>query len=252
MSESAGRDRGGGSKPRIGEEAKEVYLTAMRRGARQEDAARAAGFSRSAFSRLRGRDAGFARSFDDAVAFSSGPRYVSAGKGRVLQLRRFRRVPFTDERKRVFLEYFAATCNLADSAEAAGVCASTVLKHLAADAEFAALFRTALEQGYARLEAALLQRRLYAQERLRWIEPGSEAEPEFERALKLLQRWERRDGTLGLRRNGPRRTQPRTFDEAIEAIERKLKAIGVPIREVPPEDEGEGEGEGGSEGEKGA
>ena len=237
MGDSAGRNKGGGSKARIGEGAKCVCLNALRRGARHEEAAREAGFSRSAFFRLRRRDPAFAALWEDAIDHSSGPRYVCGGKSRLIQLRRNRRVAFTEERKRVFLEHFAATCNLAASAEAAGVSQGVVFDHRKSDPVFAAGLQASLEQGYERLEAYVLQRRLEAQQALQRTEAKGEPEPEFERALKLLQRWERKDGRLGPREIGHGRIKRGTFDEAIEAIERKLKALGIPVRQVPPDAE---------------
>jgi hypothetical protein len=221
-------------KGRIDGKAMGVFLTEIRRGARLDAAARAAGFSRSAFHRLCQRDGEFARLYADALSFSSGPRYICPGKGRPLQLRRNRRVTFTDERKAAFLSRFAGTCNFAAAAEAAGVCESTVFNHLHSDPAFAEGFRAAMPIGYMRLEAALVQRRIEAQERLKAIAPSGEPEPEFERALKLLQRWERKDGTLGPK-GKPGKIRQWSFDEAIDALERKLKAVGIPIAEAPDE-----------------
>lgn len=236
MSGRDGDSARGGGRRRIDDEARGTFLAALRRGARHEDAARAAGFSRSAFFRLRDRDPDFAAMWEDAIEHSAGPRYVTPGKGRRLQLRRNRSVRFTEKRREMFLDRFAGTCNLTEAAEYAGVDDSTVFAHRAKDPDFAARFQDALEQSYKRLEADLVRRRIEAQQRLKAIEANGEPEPEFERALKLLQRWERKDGTLGPRKVAHGRTKRWTFDEAIDAIERKLKALGIPIRDVPPEE----------------
>jgi hypothetical protein len=236
MGDSAGGNKGGGSKPHIGEEAKGTFLTALRRGARHEDAARAAGFCRSSFYRLRDRDPDFAALWANAIAHSSGLRYVSPGKGRQLQLRRNRNVRFTEKRQDIFLDHFAGTCNLAEAAEAAGVSEKTVLAHRARDPNFAARFQQALEQGYARLEADILRRRVEAQQRLKAIEPTGEPEPEFERALKLLQRWDRKDGRLGLRVVAHGRQKGMSFEDAMELLDRRLEALGIPIAGAPEEE----------------
>jgi hypothetical protein len=64
---------------------------------------------------------------------------------------------FGKERKEVFLEWFAATCNARLSAEKAGINEKTVYKHLAKDPEFLDGFGRAVQIGYVRLEARELQ-----------------------------------------------------------------------------------------------
>lgn len=238
-----GRKRRRGGRPRIDEAAKRVYLAQLGRGAEEAEAARAAGFTRSAFHRLRRRDAGFAALHEAAMDRSRGPRFISPGKGRALQVRRNRRVFFTDRRKEIFLDHFAGTCNLTAAAEAAGVSESTVFKHLARDEELAARFREALAIGHARLEADVLQRRLEGQKRLKAIEPTGEPEPEFDRAMKLLQRWDRKDGTLGRRSVGHGHVRRWTFDEAIKLLARKLEHLEGKPGLPPPEGPGEGNGD---------
>jgi len=237
MSDRAGKPARRGGRAPVTEKAKCVFLDALRRGARHEEAARAAGFSRSAFFRVRKRDPAFAALWDGAISYSSGPRYVSPGVGRPLQLRRNRNVRFTDQRKHAFLDHFAGTCNLTAAALAAGVSEATVFAHRAKDPDFAARFKVALEQSYARLEAEVVRRRLEAQLRLKEIEPKGEIEPEFERALKLLQRWERKDGSLGPRSVGYARQKAMSFDEAMDLLDRRLKALKIPIAGAPEEEE---------------
>ena len=215
-----------------------IFLDWLRRGASHEEAARAAGFNRASFFRLRKRDPGFAALWEAAVEQSAGCRFVNPGVGRRLQLRRNRSLRFTDARRQLFLEHFAGTCNLTDAAAAARISEGTIFATRARDPEFAADFQAALEQGYARLEADVLRRRVEAQQRLRTIAPAGEPEPEFERALKLLQRWERRDGTLGPRTRTPGRGRRWTFDEAIEALDKKLEALGVRRRREREQGEG--------------
>lgn len=245
MSSGSDSRRRRGGRPPVTEEAKGVFLTEMRRGARQVDAAKAAGFSRSAFWRLRDRDPGFAASFAEAVSVSSGPRYVSRGAGRPLQLRRNRRVSFTDARKELFLDHFAGTGNLAEAAERAGICESTVFKHLRSDEAFLARFRDALKLCHLRLEAYLAERRLKGQERLKQVEPKGEPEPEFDRAMALLQRWDRRDGSVGRRARGHGHIHRWTFDDAIKLLARRLQAM-EPRTGLPKPGSGKGDGEDGA------
>lgn len=82
---------------------------------------------------------------------------VSGGnKRRVQVVREGSRKRFDAKRQAVFLDWFAATCNVALAAEKAGVAPQTVFKHRMRDAAFAAAWQDAIAQGYARLEAELL------------------------------------------------------------------------------------------------
>lgn len=83
---------------------------------------------------------------------------VTPNKNRLLQVRRTggRRL-FDATRKEVFLEWFAATCNVRLSAGKARVHEKTVYKHLAKDAAFLEAFGWAVQLGYMRLEARQLQ-----------------------------------------------------------------------------------------------
>jgi hypothetical protein len=210
------------------------FVEALSRGETMAAAAREAGFDRSTYYELRKRDGEFAGMCDEALTRSSGPRFVHGGAKRKLQLRRNRRMRFTEERQDIFLSHFAGTCNLTEAAAKAGVSESTVDSHRRKDPRFARRFQEALDQSYGRLEADLIARRLEAQRRLREIEPSGEPEAEFERALKLLQRWDRRGGRLDLRRVGRGRERRWNFEEAVALLERKLRNMGIPIEPLPP------------------
>ena len=97
-----------------------------------------------------------------------------------------------------------------------------------------------LDQGYARLEAELTRQRLEALKRYAAAIDKAEADPEraveFERALKLLKRYDTSRGrpeAITRRRDG---TQRPSFGGAIGRLERRLKALGYEIDEeaVPP------------------
>ncbi|HEY0313870.1 MAG TPA: hypothetical protein VGC56_15435 [Allosphingosinicella sp.] len=181
----------------------------------------------------------------DACEDMAGEERIVCNNRRLFQRRRMRHVRFDVRRRGVFLAHFAWSCDLLAAAAEAGVCERTVYVHLRTDAEFHALFQAALEQGYAWLEAEAVRQRLAVQQRLRAaLEAsapaadadaasscaGTEAElaGEFERVMKLLTRWDRRQGGApAIRRHRPSAEQAWTFEEAITALEKRLKAVGL-------------------------
>lgn len=231
MRDSTGPTRhGGGWHEPIGDDAKGRFLAGLKRGLSMEDAARNAGHSPSGFWKARKRDTAFDTAVEEMLELSNTPRFVSPANGRRWQLRRIRRLRFVQWRKDVFLAFLAGTGDVTASAEAAGVCESTIYRHRARDPDFAAAFQEALEQGYARLEAEALRQRLEAQRQLReGVLPAGEIALEFERVLKLLQRWDRRNGAVDPRRVAHGRRKAMTFEQAIEALDRQLAALGIPI-----------------------
>ncbi len=244
-------------------------LAALREGRGLGEVAAAYGVTLQAFYSARRRDRVFAAAWKDAHALSAEAerRPVEAGgegaegdegdevliasnNRRLMQRRRMRHVRFDAGRKGVFLDHFARSCDLLAAAAAAGVCERTVYNHLRSDAAFAEAFPAALGEGYRRLEAESVRRRLEAQRRLRAaIEaaeekgepiPAAEEGVEFDRAMKLLERWERRDGRLGRREVGRGHQRRLTFEEAIVALDRKMRALGLPRGVAPPAGAGEG------------
>jgi hypothetical protein len=171
---------------------------------------------------------------DEALARSSGKRFVHGGRRRKLQLRRNRRTLFTPERQAIFLARFAGTGNTAEAAAEAGISESTVDKHRRQDPDFERRFLETLDQVYVKLEADLIARRVAAQRLLRDIPPTGEPEPEFDRAMKLLGRWDRRHGPPDSRSVGKGRRTRWAFDEALALLEKKLRNMGVPIEPLPP------------------
>lgn len=170
---------------------------------------------------------------DDAVR-------VSAGNKRVVQVVREGRIKrFDAKRQAVFLEWFAATCNVALSAEKAGVVPQTVFKHRMKDPVFAEGWRQAMAQGYARLEAELVRAasgaspptptgEISATE----VEAASTAEPiKPELRLAILKEHNaqaERDGRSG-RRPGARAV-PLTDAELRVALVKRLVVFGIRVR----------------------
>ena len=78
----------------------------------------------------------------------------------IQQVRRKRPTRFTAAGRRMFLDTLAATLNIRLSAETAGISSQSVYHHRRVDAQFRAEWQTALDEGYVRLEAELLDRAL--------------------------------------------------------------------------------------------
>jgi len=206
------------------------FIQALRRGESVEAAAKAAGFNVSNFYRRRRKDPDFAAAWADAMEASDSPRLIKPGNGRRLQLRKTRKLRFTQAKKDVFLAHFAGTCDLAAAAEAANVCVATVRNHRLKYPEFDADCQEALEQGYQHLEEEAVRERIAAMARLKaGIAPAGEAATEFERQMKLLAHWRRRDGRLGPRARSRETLKRWSFDEAMGALEKRLKALKIPI-----------------------
>jgi len=241
---------------RIDEAAKTRFLTGLRAGLKRADAAKAAGFSTTAFYHARERDPVFALAHAWALDLSAadgraercvralpGTGEITPTGGRRLQRRHVRRPRFDDRRKRIFLDHYAGTADAEAACAAAGIAYSTFTQHRRKDPEFRAACDEALAIAYAAMEAEALRARLEAQRNLRaGICPAGEAAKEFDRQLKLLERHDRRDGRIGLREVGPGGQQRADFWEFIAAADRKLCALGArhgihaePIRPPRPE-----------------
>ena len=80
-----------------------------------------------------------------------------AGANRRLQMTKRGWNRFDAAKRKVFLEWFAATANAKEAARRAGAAYSTVYNHRMNDARFAEAWDRALEQSYARVEAKLLE-----------------------------------------------------------------------------------------------
>lgn len=265
MGEGSDSQEPGRGRRRVDEGARLRFLEAIRAGAPRDEAAAAAGFSAAAFYYARERDPVFRRAWlwalelsgvdERAARAASAPRppaVIAPNANRRLQRRIARRRLFDDARKRIFLDHFAGTADAHAAAAAAGIGYSTVVAHRRKDAEFAAAWDEALEIAYALLEAEAVRQRLEAQQRFREGPcPAGEMTKEFDRTLQLLARYRRPDGRIGLRETGRGRERRWSFDDAIHALDAKLRAMGArhgiagvePIALAPPSPDQTGEEE---------
>lgn len=85
---------------------------------------------------------------------------IRKSKGRRLVAMADRPNLFTDSQQAAFLQHFSATCNLSQSAAAAGVSRKVVYERQHHDEAFAAAFHAAEEMGVENLRAELVRRSL--------------------------------------------------------------------------------------------
>ena len=240
MDETEAGRGSGGPRRRIEGAAKARFLAALRAGEHRDEAARKGGHSWRGFYGARRRDPVFALGWGwalelsaaeerakDAPGAGAGETEIAPNNQRRLQ-RRKRQLRFTDARKRIFLDFFAGTADAFAAAQAAGVGYSTVYQHRRQDPVFAEAYDETLAQAYAMLEAESVRQRLEAQRELREGRlPLGEMAQEFERVMKLLARYDRKDGRVGTRQVRPGRQRRWSFDEAIDALDKRLRALGL-------------------------
>jgi hypothetical protein len=166
-------------------------------------------------------DAAAARARERTAAEAAQGTKVCAHGDRLLVRKRRRAVDFTPERKQLFLDHFAESCNRAAAAAAVGVTDRAVRKALAEDAAFAEGFDVAMGVGYKALEADTLHTQHMAY-RLSPDGPAGGADPAagkqtFERSLQLLNEYRRRDGSVGRRpsRHNRKSASPEELEAAL-------------------------------------
>jgi hypothetical protein len=221
---------------------KAQVVAALRKGQSREAVAAAVGFPLQSLYAARSRDPLFRHAWEWAMDLYAWYQRVGeplppvddgvtvriAPQGnRPLQRRRMNWVKFNESRQQIFLDHFAATADAGAAAAKAGVCIGTVESHRRRNPEFAAAWQAALDHAVALLEAESVRQRLAAQRRLTEnLHPEGEMTEEFERVMKLLQRWDRKNGSAGPRPRPPGPSEVWTFDDAIGALERRLTALG--------------------------
>jgi hypothetical protein len=177
---------------------------------------------------------------------------IVPGNNRRMQKRRKpRRRLFGKKAKEAFLEHFATTGNVAASAAAVGFSEGTVFTHRRKDPEFRAAFWMALEQAAGKLVALRLQREIERAEGR--LDPAVEAKmdgPPDDRqigdlvklmaVLRDLCRNLSGDPSTGpgQGRRGGREPQSASVEETCRALAKRLKAFGVRVGVVPPEEAG--------------
>lgn len=239
----------------IGEEDKTRFLESLRSGASLQEAAAAAGFPLRTLYDARARDSVFQFGWESALELAAiderggelalrtadgKPVRIAPNRNRLLQRRQMAWIRFTDKRQQIYLDHFAGSANTEAAAAAAGVSPKTVSAHARKHPEFAAVQAEALRIACARLEAESVRQRLEAQRRLSDnLEPTGEMAQEFERVMKLLARFDRKDGRIAAREVGHDHQQVSTFEDAIEVLDRKLRALGVRRGIIAPEEDEE-------------
>ncbi len=163
---------------------------------------------------------------------------------------------FDARRRRVFLEWFAATCNARLSCEKAGITQRTAYRHRREDSAFAEAWEEALQQGYAAVEASLVADALRgfvqsddwdgdekdeAEGPLHHPADGSPPHPRlrgdreeltFEQRMAVLREYRRSDGGGGPRAQGkatPVAGRVATAEEVEAALIKRLKNFAVRV-----------------------
>lgn len=156
-------------------------------------------------------------------------RIVPGNRRRAQRPRRGRRELFGKERKEIFLEVLATTCNVAAAAEAAGVAVNTVYAHRLKDAEFREKWWMALEQGAAKLVTLRLQREIErAEGRLQTLDVKLDGPPDERQIADLYKLIHLlREHSRGLGGEGKAGRPPATagVDEMCKALAKRLKAF---------------------------
>ncbi len=148
---------------------------------------------------------------------------IRRSKGRRLVAMAERRNLFTDEQQVVFLGHFAATCNLAASAAAAGVSRKVIYERQRHDPAFAAAFAVAEETGVCSLRAELVRRSLTLLQAATPDEVALASLPglDCKFILNLLTQHERVLGSA----SGDRRPQRSDASEAAARLDKLMKRM---------------------------
>jgi len=130
---------------------------------------------------------------------------------------------WTDAAEEIFLDSLAASCNVTLSAKACGFSREAIYRRRRRDPRFAGLWQTALAQGYARLEAALVRAAIDTMEG-RAPDPDSPIPPMSARDAITLLKFHR-DSVHGAGHRPGWRGRPRSLDEVKQSILRKFAAL---------------------------
>lgn len=131
---------------------------------------------------------------------------------------------WSEEAEEAFFDRLAASCNVRASVEAVGFTSFTVYRQRRMRPEFAAKWQLALDQGYARLEMALVQAAIDTIEGVEFDSDRPIPRMTAAEALNVLRA--HRNEVRGNGRGGPgRRGRPPTLEEVRSSIEKKVRAI---------------------------
>ena len=148
---------------------------------------------------------------------------------------------WSDEAEEAFFDRLAATCNVRSSAREVGFTTFTVYRQRRLRADFAEKWRLALEQGYARLEIALLRAANDSIEGIEFDADQPIPPMTVEQAMNVLRG--HRNTVHGDGRRGPgQRGGPPRLEDMRASIAAKVRAIIAARGEAGPEESGCGEG----------
>ena len=182
---------------------------------------------------------------------------IQRNRNRPLQIARTgRRKLFNKERRKIFLEWFGATCNMGWAAEKAGVNYKTVSRHILKDSDFAAEVREVMGLAVLRMKAKSLEtKKEEAKPGGAAGDCGDDDEEDFvpdldvdrEQAMRLVREHER---TLVLGRKQGRTPRIASNEEVraevgkrLRIFQRRVRKWGCVLRDgpsagsVPPQDE---------------
>jgi len=130
---------------------------------------------------------------------------------------------WSDEAEERFLDQLAASCNVSAAAEAAGFTRYSIYKRRRRDPAFAKRWQAAVEQGYARIEAMLVER---ASNSLEGFAPDPDTpipQMSVKEILAVLANYRRT--VQGGPRSRRQWARPRSLDEMRDSILAKLEAV---------------------------
>lgn len=130
---------------------------------------------------------------------------------------------WSDKDEEIFLDCLAASCNVLIACEHADVSHNTVYRQRRSRADFAAKWQAALEQGYARLEMALLRSAADTMEGIAFDSDRPIPPMSPETALAVLRH--HRPSVTGEGKKSGWRAPAKRLDEVRASIMRKLDAI---------------------------
>ncbi|WP_260599244.1 hypothetical protein [Sphingomonas endolithica] len=161
------------------------------------------------------------KSSSDRVMRNGKLRYGPTGRPQVLKDSGWH---WNDAAEAAFFDHLAASCNVTAAAEAVGFSTPTVYRLRQTRPEFAARWQAALEQGYARLELALLKAAVDTIDDVPFDVERPTPKMTVDQAMNVLRA--HRNSVVDNGRGGPGKTaRRRSLDEVRASILSKVEAI---------------------------